>query len=107
MEIKNKHNGNKYKMTIHDDDLSSLPDGKLDSGSNIKCVLKTKSSDIIGGLMQATFKVDVEDWPSPVEKEVQMEDASQKYCYIKKPCIKYKAFIINLKLTLDVIFRLH
>lgn len=76
-------NGNKYRMTIHDEDLSSLPDGKLDSGSNIKCVLKTKSSDIIGGLMQATFKVDVEDWPSPVEKEVQMEDASQKYCYIK------------------------
>lgn len=76
-------NGTTYRMIICDEDLSSLPNGKLESGSNIKCVFKTKSSDIVGGILKATFKVDVGDWPSPVIKEIGLEDASQKYCYIK------------------------
>lgn len=76
-------NGNKYQMTIKEEDLLSLPDSKLVSGSNIKCILSTNSSDIIGGVLEASFHVDVEDWSFPVEKTVQMEDASEKYCYLK------------------------
>ncbi len=75
-------NGNKYRMTVSGDDLSSLPDAQLTSGANIKCIFSTKSSDLVGSVLEATFKVDVADWPIPTEKQYQLEDASAEYYYI-------------------------